>query len=309
MISLQIETTSRCTLKCPACSRTEFNKVTNKPYPNYDIDPDILYNFLNCNLGKEIDTLFLCGDYGDSIYYPKLFYFLEKFKPTKNIILVTNGSHRNEKFWNELCSRLDCNDTIVFSVDGWDHESNIKYRINSDWDSIMLGIDIVAKHNIKLEWETNIFSFNYNYLDKIKQIAESKGAAFICKKTGRFGENFLRPPKDNLIDINEIYNSSYSLPDPNLVIVPQCEGRRRNSIMAQHYFVPCGWISSPRSLYKSQVWKNKDAWSIIDKTLDDLQENTLTPWVESIKNNMSTCETICKMKCKEGQLERIIYDM
>ena len=74
---LQIETTTRCTLKCPACSRTWWKETLGKKIPIYDIDPTLVYNFLNCDTGKKIKKLDLRGDWGDSIYYPNLFNFID----------------------------------------------------------------------------------------------------------------------------------------------------------------------------------------------------------------------------------------
>ena len=61
MTSLQIETTTRCTLKCPACSRTIFAEKLKKPYPHYDIDPNVLYNFLDCTQGENCVVLIKKG--------------------------------------------------------------------------------------------------------------------------------------------------------------------------------------------------------------------------------------------------------
>lgn len=308
MTALQIETTTRCTLKCPACSRTVFAKKFKKPYPHYDIDPDVLYKFLDCSQGRLISKLNLCGDYGDSIYYPRLFELIDKFRDSKSFSIYTNGSHRDEKFWNNLCSKLTPADTIIFGIDGLE-DTNHLYRINSDWPSIMLGMDIVSKHGINLEWETNIFSFNYEQLDKIKRFAESKGSKFLSKITHRFGNESLRPP-EQFIDTSSLYKSEYSKSTPNIIIEPACVDRYRNTISAQHYFWPCGWISSPNTLYKSKLWKERDKWSITNTTLDELQANALDPWIEYIKENMSTCDVLCKMRCRSEQvIKEIHYDI
>lgn len=299
--SLQIETTTRCTLRCPACSRTIFTDKVNKPYPHYDIDPDIVYSFLDCTLGKQIKTLNLCGDYGDSIYYPRLFEFLEKFKPTKTIRLTTNGSYRNEQFWVELCARLDKDDRIVFSIDGLE-DTNHLYRINSDWKSIMTGLDVVSKSGIRLEWETNIFSFNYDKLHTIKEFAESKGARFTAKKTHRFGLDSLKPP-ETYVDVEALYSPKYNDSRNIVIIEPDCINRQRNLITAQHYYAPCGFMTSPNVYFKTALWKEREKWSIANTTLDQLHEQSLIPWVNGISADMKNAHPICKMKCKQNQVQ------
>jgi MoaA/NifB/PqqE/SkfB family radical SAM enzyme len=303
MTTLSIETTTRCTLKCPACSRTEFSKQFNRQYPHYDIDTDSLYNFLDCKKGREISQLKLEGDHGDVIYYPKLFYFLEKFRSSKKFMIVTNGAYRDEKFWIELCARLDQRDTIVFSIDGLE-DTNHLYRINSDWKSTMLGVDIVGKTNINLHWQTNIFNFNHDKIDKIKEFAESKNAKFFVYKTARFGDDNLRPP-EQYIDVDALYDKKYSQNNIELNIDPKCTSQEVHSVTAQNYYVPCGWISSPFTYYKSDVWKHRKKWTIKNQTLDDIYEITLPQWIEQIKNDPIHCDTICKMKCKSDQQRRI----
>lgn len=304
MYDMQIETTTRCTLKCPACSRTQFSDLFNRPYPHYDVDINLLFKFFDCPGGRKLNGFSLEGDYGDSIYYPKLFELIDRFRSTKNFRIVTNGSYRDAKFWKELCSRLGPNDTIVFSIDGLSNTNHL-YRVNSDWTSIMLGIDIVSKTNIKLQWQTNIFNFNYDQIDEIKKIAESKGAEFIAYKTSRFGSEDLMPPVE-YIDTSSLYKKELTN-DTNIIIDPKCKNSTQHSISADHYFFACSWMSAVFVRYKSKMWKDKDKWAIKNQTYDNIRELMVKPWVDDIVQNMSTCDVFCKMKCKVNQEGRIKY--
>lgn len=305
--SIQLELTTRCTLKCPACSRTSFAEILNRPMPNRDMDPDMLWDFLNCESGRKIEHLYLCGDHGDSIYYPKLLYFLEKFRNDRYFTIVTNGSYQNQKFWNEVCARMDSRDKIFFSIDGLG-ESNSNYRVNADWESILTGLETVSKTDIELVWETNIFSFNYDKLDEMKRFAESYGAKFIAKKTGRHGKTELAPPIQ-FINSDEIYRPEYSDPHKITIVEPNCVHRYQNIISASNYFLPCGFISGPMALYKSKIWKERDKWYMKGQTLDDVIQNALNPWIQNIKDNPQSCEVICKMKCKKDQPRREVISV
>ena len=260
---------------------------------------------MNCPTGKQIQQLVLCGDYGDSIYYPRLFEFLDKFKPNKSIWIMTNGSYQNQQFWNNLCARLDKSDTIVFGIDGLE-DTNHLYRVNSDWNSIMLAIDTVAKSGVNLVWETNVFSFNHDQLAKIKQFAESKGAKFSLKKTGRFGRDDLIPPVQ-FINTPEIYKTQYSESNIPIKVNPDCKNISRNTVCARNYFWPCGYIRGPLTFYKSKLYKDRELWSTKNTTLDELINGPLANWIQEIQENPNGCDVICKMKCKEtqNQIERI----
>ena len=163
LTTLHIELTNRCTLECPACPRTTWKNILKRPIEKADLDIDSFEKFLDCDGGNKIERLRLCGDYGDCIYYPKLFEFIQRFRH-KKFELMTNGSYRSKEFWQELSELLGDGDTITFGIDGLE-DTNHLYRKNSDWASIMLALDIMSKSKAKVLWQTIVFSFNH---DKLK---------------------------------------------------------------------------------------------------------------------------------------------
>ena len=298
MERLHIETTNRCTIKCPACPRTTWKELTGRNLLKEDLNLQDLKHFLNCNTGKLVQRFVLCGDYGDTIYYPKLFEMIKMFRE-KRFQIHTNGSYRPEEWWHKLNDLLTENDKIIFAIDGLDND-NEKYRINSNWNSIMKGLDIISKGPAKIMWQTIILSFNYNKLDEIKKFAESKGAEFFSIKTHRFGNESLRPPKDSLIENEFLYQESFGAYDP-IKIIPKCH--HTNTITASGYFMPCDWIRNPQTFYVSELWKNKEKWINrlqINKTTLDEAKKIVEEWVQNVikKGNEGTAETICKMKCR-----------
>lgn len=299
---LHLEVTTRCTLACPACPRTSWKELTKIPVPKNDLDIDDLEKFLDCPGGRNIDTFSLCGDYGDCIYYPKLFELIERFRSTKKFIIATNGSNQTEKFWTTLASLVTKDDSIVFGIDGLE-DTNHLYRRNANWDSIMMGLDIMTKSPAKVVWQTIVFSFNHNSLDKIKQFAESKGTEFLCLKTHRYGDESLRPP-DEYVELQYMVKSEY-VTNHNIIIEPSCHSTK--TISADGYFFPCDWIRNPRTLYKSQLWKQKSRW--IDKLNIahinyDQSIEVLDDWINYVRTNSiegrPEVDMLCKMKCRKG---------
>lgn len=296
---LNIETTTRCTLKCPACSRTWWNETLGKKVPIHDIDIEQLYNFLNCATGKQIKMLDLRGDWGDCIYYPKLFDFIDKFRKEKIFRIVTNGSRQTKKFWNNLASRLGHADTLEFSIDGLE-DTNHLYRRNSDWQSLMTALDIIGKSKAKMVWRTRVFSFNENILDKMEKFANDKGAVFQYQYTHRFGDASLKPKSKKIIDKELEYNSKRKI----IGIVPRCRVLENASISAYNMFMPCEWFRAPQILYKSDLWKQRQKWMIKDTTLDELMQNVLLPWADSIEDNPSNASILCQTKCRADLKDR-----
>jgi MoaA/NifB/PqqE/SkfB family radical SAM enzyme len=303
-MNLHIETTTRCTLVCPACPRTIWQDIIKQPVIKEDLDVDLLEKFLDCDTGKTINRLILCGDYGDSIYYPDLFKLIQRFRDRVSFNIETNGSRQTEKFWNTLAGLVTEKDIISFSIDGLE-DTNHLYRINSDWASIMMGLDIMVKSPAQVRWKTIIFKFNYDKLSEIKNFAINKGATWHAEKTHRYGNIDLEPPEEKYIETNHVFQSQF-VSNHQIEIEPRCE-KDAKVISASGYLFPCDWIRNPRTLYKSQLWKQKSRW--LDKL--HIKDNTydqailvVRDWENYVRQNSlagsENVDVLCKMLCRKG---------
>jgi MoaA/NifB/PqqE/SkfB family radical SAM enzyme len=304
MKSLHIELTNRCILACPACPRTEWANILKRPVAKKDLDFVLLDNFLNCPGGKEIDTLLLCGDYGDCIYYPKFLEFIKHFRSTKNYSIRTNGSRQTTAFWEELASMLTENDEVVFAIDGLE-EDNQLYRKNSHWPSIMQGLDIIKNNSsAKVKWQTIVFSFNQHQLDEIQQFAESKGAEFVQLITHRYGNETLIPV-ESFVKKEYSYKPEYNT--QQVEIIPKCAMVDTiPTIGSDGIFYPCDWLRNPNTFYKSEMWKQKSRWLEklhIANTTYDKAILTIKDWANYVRENSlngGPVDVLCKMKCRKG---------
>lgn len=300
---LHLETTSRCTLACPACPRTTWQEITKRPVVKTDLDVDHLEKFLDCSGGKKINHFLLCGDYGDSIYYPDLLKLIERFRDRVSFNMTTNGSRQTDKFWRSLSDLLTDQDTVTFSIDGLE-DTNHLYRINSDWASIMNGLDIMANSLANVHWKTIVFEFNYNKLDDIKNFAESKGATFHAEKTHRYGNQQLTPP-EQYIETNHLFRDEFSS-NQQFEIEPRCE-KDAMVISSDGYLMPCDWIRNPQTFYKSQLWKQKQRWLEKLKLEDNTYDQALLvvrDWENYVRESSldpnGKVEVLCKMLCRKG---------
>jgi MoaA/NifB/PqqE/SkfB family radical SAM enzyme len=268
-----------------------------------DIDVDALKKFLDCESGKKIKKFILCGDYGDSIYYPNLLELIERFRNQVSFNIVTNGSRQTTKFWKNLSDLLTTEDTVTFSIDGLEPTNHL-YRVNSDWASIMQGVDIISQGPAQMHWKTIVFQFNYDSLDKIKEFAESKGATFHAEKTHRYNNPALVPP-DDYVELNHLFKEEFTH-DQQFEIEPRCE-QDAMTISADGYLHPCDWMRNPRTFYKSQLWKQKDRWLNklkIEKTTYDQALTVVRDWENYVRENSQSesghVEVLCKMLCRKG---------
>lgn len=301
--TLHIEPTTRCTLACPACPRTTWHTLTNRPVAKSDLDVSALDKFLDCDAGRLIKHFSLCGDYGDSIYYPDLFKLIKKFRDRVSFSITTNGSRQSIHFWKNLAGILNQNDTVVFSIDGLEHTNHL-YRVNSDWPSIMQGVDIMSQSPVKVHWKTIIFQFNYDRLAEIKSFATSKGATFHAEKTYRYGQQELIPPS-NFVETNHLFQKEYN-ENLEIEIEPRCE-QEAAVVTADGYFFPCCYIRHPQTLYKSQLWKQKSRW--LDKlkithTSYDQALLVVRDWEQYVRQNSleksDKVDVLCRMLCRKG---------
>ena len=296
---LHVETTNRCTLKCPACPRTVWQNLIKQPIPKADLNLDDFQRFLECESMEKIESFVLCGDYGDTIYYPHLFDMIKMFRE-KSFKIATNGSYKTKEWWTELNSLLTDKDIVVFGIDGLGEE-NRKYRVNANWKSIETAIDVLSKGPAKLKCQTLIFDFNSGKMNEIRDWAETKGMEWMSMKTSRFGLDKAIVPKDKQdVDTREMYKEEYEKPIP-MKIAPACLSSSVDT--SDGYFMPCDWIRNPLTLYKSELYLERKKWmdrlKIKDITLDKAYE-VLAEWIENVKlkGQNGQAEVLCKMKCR-----------
>ena len=279
-----LEVSSKCSLACPRCPRTE------KPgmYKVTELDTKFIKNVFTKEILDQTLSILFCGGQGDPVYCKDLLSiirYIKKSNPIINVKIITNGSYKTKQWWEELAEILNEHDSVIFSVDGWDQESNNKYRVNSNFESIILGINTLSKNNQKINiiWSTIVFAFNENDLERIQKTAEHNGAThFQIVQSSLFGSKvssyndpelgydplepnykgtFWHSDRGLLVNLKEKsiskttldlqekikkeYESKHNL-FKDLDILPGCLLNERGLyIDAEGILYPCSWISHP----------------------------------------------------------------
>lgn len=278
-----LEVSSKCSLACPRCPRTEKPNM----YKVTEMDLPFVQSVLTLEILKNTTSVLLCGGQGDPIYCKDLLNIISYIKSNNNKIsikLITNGSYKTSRWWEKLAKMLNENDSVIFSVDGWDNESNNKYRVNSDFSSILTGVNILSTNKkINIIWSTIVFSFNENNLEEIQSIAEHNGAThFQIVQSSLFGSKvksyidtelgydpleptykgkYFHSDRGLIISLKEnagkMSSSSFRYNIQNLYdsikeefndkdILPSCLLNERGLyIDAEGILYPCSWISHP----------------------------------------------------------------
>jgi hypothetical protein len=301
-IEFHIELTNICTLKCPGCERTRFIAQWGKHWKNSSIDIDALLSFLDCDLLNVPITL--CGNLGDPIYHPDLHRVVKLLKQRGAIIrIITNGSYKTQDWWTELCSILNHDDCIIFSIDGLPSNSN-QYRINSDWESIKVGIDVAVGAACQTMWKYIPFRYNQDNIEQARELSKEFGIdQFKVEFSDRFDQQteHLRPV-DNLLGIR--YYSQTDWKQHKVVGVnPECKNNKMHYISANGYYMPCCYIGDHRFYYKTDLWKHKENYSIANNKFNQLISSAALTRFNQTLDQQAVCQFNCPKIHEKSQIQ------
>ena len=266
-----IEISSKCTLRCPRCARQEV------PDSLVNTELDLAFfkrNFTEDFIRNNVEKITFCGDDGDPIYAHDLIPvidYIKRIKPVQ-IVIITNGSHKKAEWWQSLGRVLTAQDTVHFSIDGWDNDSNNLYRVNSDFNSIIEGVVNLRSTSLcRLVWAAIAFRFNEDYLDRMLTQAKSLGVdRFQLTRSTKFGSVYPGYGVDDPLqpsvkfvstshrferDIIDFTVKPTKIPDINIKLYndvtiqnnvkPLCEiGNKGLYIDARGRLFPCCWVAN-----------------------------------------------------------------
>ena len=309
---IHIEISSKCTLRCPRCPRTELapNSV------NKEINLSEFKQAFGLELLQQVQEILFCGDIGDPIYAKD---FLEivryiKTNSTVELRIVTNGSYKSAAWWTELGSLLQRSDVVTFSVDGWDQASNEQYRVNSNFDSIVSGARALRKSsNCLMKWSAIYFKFNEQHMADIRLFAKDLGFdLFQTVRSSKFDGHYSVNGIDTLKPLGGRYSKSvqYETDVENLTNrVPvvfyntrdrhpwaRCANWKKEMFVTVEGLVfPCPWFNSG---YQENdfVAKYQDRLNIKTRTLKEILADPL--WDELLTRFAIAPLEICKLKCQ-----------
>ena len=198
--TIHIEPSSRCTLRCPQCPRTEY--IDRISIDDCDIDSTVRA----CN---DYPHVLMCGNHGDPIYHAKFHELIRALKADRkdrSIRIITNGAFRTVDWWEQLAPLLDSpGDCLTFSIDGISDNNHI-YRVNSKWPTIEQGIKAVRRCNptITIIWKWILFRYNEDQVLQGIELARQLGCnKFIVVKSVRYEEGDFLTPNATYEDIKE----------------------------------------------------------------------------------------------------------
>lgn len=196
---LQLETTTRCTLACPYCSRTK--QAGTGSYYKTDLSLEIMEDVLNYTNWKKIDD---CGRYGDPVFY-KYFHemldILEK-SPVQRYQMHNAATGRGLKWWETTIEKMvkvhqsGTHIQNIFGIDGLQDTGHI-HRVNQDWNEITTAMCMSKEAGLDTVWQFIPLRHNEHQIEEVKELAAKWEVKLSFTISNRFdGPNDPMIPKD-----------------------------------------------------------------------------------------------------------------
>jgi len=314
--SVHIEISSKCTLKCPRCPRTELEL----DYLNQEITLSQFKTGFPINVIQQIKQIIFCGHTGDPIYATEFLEIVNYIKQNSNcrIHIITNGSYKKSNWWQELGRLLDATDRVTFSVDGWDNFSNNQYRINSDFNSIVDAVATLRQASpCYIIWSTIYFAFNFKKINDIKRLAQTLGCnEFKTVKSSKFDGDYsvngidMLKPDSKFVAETLVYEVESINLDHNYIPITRstpdsphpwakCVNYEKDLFVSVTGLVfPCPWFDNGYQ-HNNFVDQNKDQLSLYNRPLDVII-NDRELWNKLKMRFESDPLEICQLKCKNA---------
>ena len=219
IVSLALEVTSYCNIKCPQCGRTNVNGMFNDEYltlKHWQVDK-ILPNFEIEKL-KNLQYVRIEGDNGDAFMHPCVMEIIDYFynAPSQpNIIMFTNGSMRSTNWWADLGRKYPDRLVVQFSIDGLD-DTNPMYRVGSDYNKIVSNATAFIRGGGIATTRAIIFKHNEHQLEEIHNAARAIGfkqLVMIVNDQARFWTGEFYEVYNNNVKLYNLYPTSLAQKD------------------------------------------------------------------------------------------------
>ena len=307
---VHLELTTKCQARCPMCPRRLNGGPINPLIEITDISLDTFKEWFPTDFVQQLDSLFMCGNYGDPIMSQDCALVLDYLKSTNpniRLSMHTNGSARDAAFWKEL-ARLDVR--VVFGIDGL-ADTHALYRINTDFDRIIANAQQFIQAGGHAEWHMLVFQHNEHQIDACQQLAEQTGFKhFQIKHTTRFVDGKFHVLNDQGKTINILYPTEKSkqmtskvtqyLTDVSPII--QCKSQKYKQIYvsADGTVSPCCWLDFNWILPKQDTridYMDKIGWfpNLNNVSLQAIFDSNFFNDIEKTWSN--NCLAECSKQC------------
>jgi len=171
---LQIEASSKCNAWCPGCPRNNNGYGLADGLVVEDLKTERLVEILKSV--PNVETVEFCGTFGDAIAAANIVELTEIAKqriPT--VIVKTNGSLRNEEWWQDYAKLLAGHQhNVWFCLDGLE-DTHHTYRQGTDWQKIIRNATAFIEAGGHATWQFIPFAHNEHQIKDCLRLSQKMG--------------------------------------------------------------------------------------------------------------------------------------
>jgi MoaA/NifB/PqqE/SkfB family radical SAM enzyme len=187
--TVHLEITDSCNAACPMCARNINGGEDNPQLPGTELFIDDIKRIFEPNFIKQLDRLYMCGNYGDPIAARdtlEAFQYFRENNPNIMLSMHTNGSAKKPDWWTQLAKIIGRKGYVIFGLDGLE-DTNHLYRQNTVWSKIMENAQAFIDAGGRARWDYIVFAHNEHQVEEAEELSKKMGfEKFQIKKSARF---------------------------------------------------------------------------------------------------------------------------
>lgn len=174
--NLHLEITTLCNARCPLCVRNANGYPHNFGYPETFLSLENIKTLFSVEFVQQLTSIDLCGNFGDFVMNPDAAEIVEYFCNTNDkleIRISTNGSARNQQFWQSL-AQFGHRIHITFCLDGLADIHHV-YRVDTNWNNIIKNAQAFIDAGGYAVWKMIKFDHNEHQVEDCRALAKNLG--------------------------------------------------------------------------------------------------------------------------------------
>lgn len=255
---LHLEPTDVCQAACPLCAR-ETDAAFNKRQQHH-LDMRKLLQVFDTDQIKQLDKMFMCGNYGDPAagrHTLDIYQAFRKINPDIVLGMNSNGGLQNTLWWHELGRTFNQpRDYVVFSIDGLE-DTNSTYRVNVDWKKLINNATAYIQAGGSAHWDMLVYRHNQHQVDECEQLARDIGFTWFRAKVSKrkFTNRLEQPVGWQLPTVQGTRVNCHALNEQSIYI--DAQGRTS----------PCCWLGSTQKDFVSDFDTVQSSWTSIQPNI------------------------------------------
>lgn len=172
--SVHLEISSFCNASCPWCPRNFWGFPYNAGYPESNLTLDQAKKIFQPDFLQQLVKIEVNGNFGDIVMNPdghKIIKYFFQQNPNLDIVISTNGSARNSKFWSTLGQTKAI---VAFCIEGLEDTHHL-YRQNTVWKTILKNAKTFIQAGGQAVWKFIKFKHNQHQIEDCKKLSVELG--------------------------------------------------------------------------------------------------------------------------------------